>query len=696
MRLITRVQLLLLLLCVGLAGAASAAAMTAMMSNGVTITTTVDTVQRTVTYDWDFTNLAGDYEQVDIGQPLFPATSLCNGCVVSAGLTEYSIFDAGGGNVESVLQLKYEGGNPPSRVNSVVLTYRAAYLFSGTFIDGSPVAPGADGNIVVTYRNPPGGEDATLWAYTPEIQLVSQGNNPPVAAAGADQSVLVGDTVTLDGSGSHDADGDGLTYAWSLASVPAGSAAMLSNAAAVKPTFVVDLPGTYVAQLVVNDGKVDSAPDSVSISTDNSAPVAAAGADQSVLVGDTVTLDGSGSYDADGDGLTYAWSLASVPAGSAAMLSNAAAVKPTFVVDLPGTYVAQLVVNDGKMDSAPDSVSISTDNSAPVAAAGADQSVLVGDTVTLDGSGSHDADGDGLTYAWSLASVPAGSAAMLSNAAAVKPTFVVDLPGTYVAQLIVNDGMVGSAPDSVSISTDNSAPVAAAGADQSVLVGDTVTLDGSGSHDADGDGLTYAWSLASVPAGSAAMLSNAAAVKPTFVVDLPGTYVAQLIVNDGMVGSAPDSVSISTDNSAPVAAAGADQSVLVGDTVTLDGSGSYDADGDGLTYAWSLASVPAGSTATLSNATTVNPAFVADLPGTYVAQLIVNDGMVGSAPDTVSVTTDNANANALVNNGGGGGGGGCSVRPGAVLDPTLYVLLLISLVGQLFRRRYNKCPGFTG
>ena len=471
---------------------------------------------------------------------------------------------------------------------------------------------------------------------------------------------------------------------------------MLSNAAAVKPTFVVDLPGTYVAQLIVNDGKVDSAPDSVSISTDNSAPVAAAGADQSVLVGDTVTLDGSGSHDADGDGLTYAWSLASVPAGSAAMLSNAAAVKPTFVVDLPGTYVAQLIVNDGKMDSAPDSVSISTDNSAPVAAAGADQSVLVGDTVTLDGSGSHDADGDGLTYVWSLASVPAGSAAMLSNAAAVKPTFVVDLPGTYVAQLIVNDGMVGSAPDSVSISTDNSAPVAAAGADQSVLVGDTVTLDGSGSHDADGDGLTYAWSLASVPAGSAAMLSNAAAVKPTFVVDLPGTYVAQLVVNDGMVGSAPDSVSISTDNSAPVAAAGADQSVLVGDTVTLDGSGSHDADGDGLTYAWSLASVPAGSAATLSNATTVNPAFVADLPGTYVAQLIVNDGMVGSAPDTVSVTTDNANANALVNNGGGGGGGGCSVRPGAVLDPTLYVLLLISLVGQLFRRRYNKRPEFIG
>ena len=369
--------LLPLLLWVALGDSASAATIAATMANGVTIKTTVDTVQRTVTYEWDFTNLVGDYEQVDIGQPLFPAVSLCNGCVVSTGLTEVIVFDAGGGTAETQMQLKYEGGNPPPRVNSVELTYSTDYMFTGTFIDGSPGEPGGDGNVVVTFRNPPGGEDATLWAYTPEIQLVNQTNNPPVAEAGADQSALVGATVTLDGSASSDVDGDGLTYAWSLTGLSLGSTATLSDAAAVKPTFVVDLSGTYVVQLIVSDGMVDSAPDSVSIRTDNSAPVADAGADQSALVGATVSLDGSASGDVDGDGLSYAWSLTSVPAGSTATLSNATTFNPAFLVDLPGTYVAQLIVNDGMVGSVPDTVSITTDKSDPVVS-----------SVTGSGSGS--------------------------------------------------------------------------------------------------------------------------------------------------------------------------------------------------------------------------------------------------------------------------------------------------------------------
>ena len=65
-------------------------------------------------------------------------------------------------------------------------------------------------------------------------------------------------------------------------------------------------------------------------------------------------------------------------------------------------------------------------------------------------------------------------------------------------------------------------------------------------------------------------------------------------------------------NTQPVADAGPDQPVAVNDTVVLDGSGSSDTDGDALTYSWSLLSVPGGSGATLSDATAVNPTFVAD------------------------------------------------------------------------------------
>jgi len=91
----------------------------------------------------------------------------------------------------------------------------------------------------------------------------------------------------------------------------------------------------------------------------NDAPVADAGADQGVLVGVAVTLDGSGSYDPEGADLTYLWQLVSVPAGSAAALSNATAVNPSFTPDMDGAYEVSLTVNDGSKSSSPDSVVVS-------------------------------------------------------------------------------------------------------------------------------------------------------------------------------------------------------------------------------------------------------------------------------------------------------------------------------------------------
>lgn len=91
-------------------------------------------------------------------------------------------------------------------------------------------------------------------------------------------------------------------------------------------------------------------------------------------------------------------------------------------------------------------------------------------------------------------------------------------------------------------------------------------------------------------------------------------------------------------NSPPVARAGSSVTGMMGTSVALDGSGSTDADGDTITYAWTIASAPAGSTATLASATTARPSLVPDREGAYTLSLMVSDGKASSAASTVTVT----------------------------------------------------------
>ncbi len=469
-------------------------------------------------------------------------------------------------------------------------------------------------------------------------------NRPPVAAGVAvnPSTITVGTVAHLDGTRSTDPDGDPLTYAWSFLSRPPGSSATLANAATINPAFFADRPGTYAVRLVVSDGSSTSAPATITITTGNTPPVADAGPNRTALVGATVTLDASRSTDVDGDRLAYLWTLQSSPTGSAAALSDPAALQPTLAIDLPGTYILSLVVNDGVANSAAAAVVINTGNTGPVASAGRDRTAAVFQTVTLDGSGSTDVNGDQLTFSWTVVSKPTGSAAALDDAGLVRPKLVVDQPGNYLVRLVVNDQSISSTPAFVTISTANSVPVADGGPDQRAGAGQLVRLDGSGSTDADGNRLHYRWALIGRPAGSTTALSDTIAIRPSLLTDRPGTYVVQLIVDDGLAVSAPATVRITTGRVAPLADAGVDQTVLAGSTVLLTGAGSSDPDGDSLTYRWTLTYRPAASGATLTNATSIGPSFVADAPGLYIVELIVDNGQESSAPDTVVVSTTNS------------------------------------------------------
>ena len=189
---------------------------------------------------------------------------------------------------------------------------------------------------------------------------------PPTANAGVNQNVVVGTSVVLDGSASTADLNRPLTYAWSLIT-PINSNAILFNPSSAKPTFIADKVGTYIASLFVGDGKAVSTERSAIITAvvGNAAPVANA---QNIATGNTITLDGSGSTDANGDTLTYVWNLVTKPTGSLATLSNSTLAKSGFTADLGGVYVASLVVNDGKVNSSPITTVVSVITPLPIGA----------------------------------------------------------------------------------------------------------------------------------------------------------------------------------------------------------------------------------------------------------------------------------------------------------------------------------------
>ena len=194
----------------------------------------------------------------------------------------------------------------------------------------------------------------------------------------------------------------------------------------------------------------------------------------------------------------------------------------------------------------------------PVASAGPDQAVASGAVVTLDGRGSHDPAGGSLSYQWTQASGPAAS---LSSASAVQPTFTAPVvpagqaPVALSFSLVVTSASGASAPATVAVTVSpaaqaNPPPVASAGPDQAVASGTPVTLDGSGSHDPDGQVITYAWTQT---AGPAVALSSSSSAGPTFTApavasgSAPLTLVFSLVVTDANASSSPDTVTVTVN-----------------------------------------------------------------------------------------------------------------------------------------------------
>lgn len=368
-----------------------------------------------------------------------------------------------------------------------------------------------------------------------EIKVtVKQVNQIPTAKAGTDQTLNEGTLVSLNGSASTDPDGDALLYSWT---VPQGI--VLNSKTIAQPSFTapeVQTDKDFLLSLIVSDGISYSLADEVIITVKqvNKAPVAYAGPDQSVNEKSVYTLDGSVSSDADGDALTYKWT-----APNGITLSSSSTVKPTFTapdVTVNTKFTFTLVVNDGKVDSPGDHVTITVkqDNMLPQANAGIDQVVNEGSLVTLDGSGSSDPDSDVLTYIWT-----APSGIILGSTNSVKSTFTapeVSSDTEFILSLAVNDGTAVSAADQVKITVKqvNKAPKLTSSKSFNVVADlpFEILLEGS---DLDGEPINYF--IENLPANLllTKISDSSAKLSGTFTNVSAGNNSFKLTLSDGLL-----------------------------------------------------------------------------------------------------------------------------------------------------------------
>jgi gliding motility-associated-like protein len=362
----------------------------------------------------------------------------------------------------------------------------STYTWNNGVTNGVAFAPAATTTYTVT------GTSAAGCVNTDQVVVTV---NPLPTIVANDVSVCLGGSVTLTAAG-------GSTYTWSPGT---GLSATTGSSVTCTPlaTTTYTVTGTDV------NGCVNTDPITVTVS--GSASINA-GPDVSICVGGSTTLTATG-------GVSYTW-------------NNGLGAGNNFSVTPAATTTYTVIGTDASGCTGTDAMTV-TVNPLPTVNAGLDQTICVGATVTLSGSGAA-------TYTWNNG---------VTNGVAFAPvaTTTYTVTGTSAAGCINTDQV---------IVTVNPLPIVNAGPDQTICVGASVTLSGSGAS-------TYTWNNG---------VTNGVAFAPaaTTTYTVTGTSAAGCVNTDQV---------IVTVNPLPTVNAGVDQTICVGASVTLSGSGAT-------TYTW--------------------------------------------------------------------------------------------------------------
>jgi len=453
----------------------------------------------------------------------------------------------------------------PSSALSVAVTTTAATCGSS---NGTAVANVSGGTIGYSYSwSPSGGAAATASGLSggPYALTITDANgctanttatvaqtsaaNPTVTAVNS--SICQGGSTTLNAGGSN-------TYSWLPSSSLSSSTGSLVTANPTSPT-------TYTVTGTDVSGCTATATLSLNV---YALPVGNVTGTTAICNGANATLTAAG-------GTAYNWSP-----GTGLNSTNTATVTADPTINV--TYT--VTVTDANNCSSTTTTALVV-NSIPTIGISGSTVICTGQSTTITASG-------GVSYSWSNG--------IFSNTNTITPA----LSSPYT--VTVTDANSCSTSSVVQI-TVNSFPVASAGNDTSLCAGSSIQLNGSG-------GINYSWSPVTG-------LSNPLIGNPVASPSSPTKYI--LTVSNGSSCNSNDTVMINVI-SLPIANAGSDQSITLGKSTTLNGSG-------GGSYSWTPSS-------SLDNSSISSPKATPDQTTTYT--LTVSDANGCSSTSTVTVSLD--------------------------------------------------------
>ncbi len=450
------------------------------------------------------------------------------------------------------------------------------------------------------------GLDGAIWlGSTTTIYRFYDTSLPPIASFTTSSSTpLPGDLVTFNGSSSYDPDGSIATYAWDF-----GDGSTASGSVA---THIYSTHGVYQATLVVTDFDNLTGSQTASIRVLALPSASFAFGPPRPFERASVTFDASNSTDPDGSITNYAWDWGD---GSNRTVSVSSIAQHTFGTF--GGYTVGLTVTDS------DGLTNTTSADVHVFAAPfasftiSPPSPRAGQSVTLNGSASSDADGTIARYEWDFGDGATGSGPIAEHAFSAG--------GSYLIVLTVTDSHGFTATMTITLPVAATSPPEASFAEDSSLVspGVDVTFNASGSSDSDGTILGYSWDFGDGAVGTGMATVHAYADSGSYTVTLT------VLDDDQMTNSTSQVIVV---NAPPVASFSTTPGMAYpGVYIAFNATGSSDRENGIVSYAWDF-----GDGTTAEGIVALH-AFAAH--GSFAVRLIVTDalGLYNETTKTIQV-----------------------------------------------------------